>query len=84
MNRCLSHHWVRVCMCVCHRNCRDYDLCERCERASDQIHFPEHLFVKVKVPCQWLGRDSSGFMRPLLPYVAYCPRDDMRYTHSIY
>jgi hypothetical protein len=65
-------------------NCRDYDLCERCERASDQIHFPEHLFVKVKVPCQWLGRDSSGFMRPLLPYVAYCPRDDMRYTHTHY
>ena len=53
------------------RNCRDYDLCEKCEPRSDQIHPPDHIFLKVKVPCLWMGQDPSGFMRPLLPYIIY-------------
>ena len=67
-----------------HSNCRDYDLCERCERESDKIHPPEHIFLKVKVPCLWLGRDSSGFMRPLLPYVVYSSTVGLRYCYCTY
>ena len=74
-----------VCVCVCVfvcvcSNCSDYDLCEKCERSSDLIHYPEHLFLKVTVPCLWLGRDPSGHMRPLLPYVAYSAQE-MRYIY---
>ena len=64
------------------RNCRDYDLCEECEKRSDLIHAPDHIFLKVKVPCLWLGQDSSGFMRPLLPYVAYSHME-MRYAENL-
>ena len=67
VDSCLSPSHLPVCS-----NCRDYDLCESCEGVSEQIHFPEHVFLKVKVPCLWLGRDSSGAMRPLLPHV-YSP-----------
>ena len=47
-------------------NCPDYDLCEKCEAYSDQIHPSDHVFLKMKVPARHAGMNKKGDLKPLL------------------